>query len=192
MDYHKKRIIRCSIAPVGSYKIIRNCSGCGSKSAYVNTGRFRVNANGNQVDVWLIYQCEKCKHTYNLTIHERVRPTEIASDLYLKYLENDEELALTCGNDRQLLGSSQAEIDWDSISFELSMEGAAGPGDCIVIDNPYGLRMRTDRVAAQLFSVSRSKIKKWIASGLLEIDKESLGGTTCLILAETLERCPEK
>ncbi|HAH17569.1 MAG TPA: hypothetical protein DCL29_00905 [Eubacterium sp.] len=30
---------------------------------FVNSKRFRVNANGNSVDVWLIYRCKKCKHS---------------------------------------------------------------------------------------------------------------------------------
>lgn len=186
MAYNGERILRCKITPAGSYKIIRNCAGCGCKSSYINTGRFRVNANGSQVDVWLIYQCEACKHTYNLTIHERVRPSEIAADQYLKFLENDEELAYAYGNDRQLLGRNQAEIDWDSAAFTLCMEEAAAPGDCIVIDNPYGLKVRTDRVAAQLFSVSRSKVKKWISNGWLKPDRERLGERTRLILDEAL------
>lgn len=44
-------------------KIWYSCGGCRRKTEFVNTGRFRVNANGNRLDVWLIYQCERCKHT---------------------------------------------------------------------------------------------------------------------------------
>lgn len=185
MDYNGERIIRCKITPAGTYKIIRNCSGCGSKSTYVNTGHFRVNANGNQVDIWLIYQCEKCKHTYNLTIHERIKPSEIPAGQYLKYMENDEELAYLCGNDRQLLGRNRAEIDWDSAAFELKTEETdIKSGTCIIIENPHGMKLRTDRVAAELFSVSRSKIRKWLSNGWLKADRRSLDESTCLILAE--------
>ena len=70
---------------------------------FLNTGRFRVNANGNSVDVWLIYQCEKCKHSLNLTIYERIRPGRIPRELYEKFMENDEELAEIYGNDREFL-----------------------------------------------------------------------------------------
>ena len=70
---------------------------------FVNTGKFRVNANGKQVDVWLIYQCEKCRHTMNLTVYERVRPGKIPRELYQRFLENDEELAAAYGNDSSFL-----------------------------------------------------------------------------------------
>lgn len=84
-------------------KITARCAGCKKKMQFVNTGKFRVNANGKQVDVWLIYQCEKCRHTMNLTIYERVRPGKIPQQLYQRFLENDEELAVEYGNDSGFL-----------------------------------------------------------------------------------------
>ena len=47
------------------YQIIHRCGRCGKKAVFVSTRRFRVNANKNKLDVWLIYQCKKCKHTLN-------------------------------------------------------------------------------------------------------------------------------
>ncbi|WP_084023929.1 DUF1062 domain-containing protein [Clostridium taeniosporum] len=38
---------------------------CNEKIHYINSGKFRVNANKNNIDIWLIYQCEKCKSTWN-------------------------------------------------------------------------------------------------------------------------------
>ena len=75
MSYLKK--IEYEIIPKESFMVIRNCSGCGRKSYFKNTKRFRVNANGNKLDVWLIYQCEKCRHTLNLTIYERQKASSV-------------------------------------------------------------------------------------------------------------------
>jgi len=36
---------------INTIKIIHKCSGCKRKMHFVNTGKFRVNANGNRVDV---------------------------------------------------------------------------------------------------------------------------------------------
>ena len=91
-------------------KIYHRCGGCGKKMPFVNTGRFRVNANGKQVDVWLIYQCEKCKHSWNLTIYERKNPNKIAPEEYQRFLDNDEELAYQYGNDKGFLKSNKAEL----------------------------------------------------------------------------------
>ena len=43
------------------YTVIHRCGGCGKKMPFVSTRRFRVNANKNKLDVWLIYQCRRCR-----------------------------------------------------------------------------------------------------------------------------------
>ena len=80
------------------------------KQEFVNSGRFRVNANGNRIDVWLIYRCAKCKHSWNLTIYERKKPGKIPAEEYELFLENDEELALKYGNDMGFLKRNNAEF----------------------------------------------------------------------------------
>ena len=91
MSYLRK--IEYKIVPDKSFSVIHNCPGCKVKTRYINTNHFRVNANGNKLDVWLIYQCEKCKHTLNLSIFERQSAGKIPQELYQKFLSNDEELA---------------------------------------------------------------------------------------------------
>ena len=85
------------------YKILHKCAHCGKKTAFISTRRFRVNANKNKLDVWLIYQCKKCKHTLNIPIYERVSPQKIPRELYEGFLANDEELAGRYGADAALL-----------------------------------------------------------------------------------------
>ncbi|NLC18462.1 MAG: DUF1062 domain-containing protein [Clostridiales bacterium] len=92
-------------------KVYHRCGGCGRKRQFINTGRFRVNANGKNVDVWLIYQCIKCKHSWNLTIYERKQPSKIPADEYQKFLENDEVLAYRFGNDMAFLKRNKAEFE---------------------------------------------------------------------------------
>ena len=99
MSYLEK--IEYEIVPQDSFALIRNCSGCGKKSYFINTKRFRVNANGNRLDVWLIYQCEKCKHTYNLAIYERVKVSSVPEEEYRCFLRNDEQLAEMYGRNHQ-------------------------------------------------------------------------------------------
>ena len=46
MSYLEK--IEYEIVPKESLSVIRNCSGCGKKSHFSNTKKFRVNANGSK------------------------------------------------------------------------------------------------------------------------------------------------
>lgn len=91
-------------------RVFHKCGGCGKKQQFLNSGKFRVNANGNSVDVWLIYRCKKCKHSWNLTIFERTKPKKIPSELYEAFLENDIDMAYRYGSDIDFLKRNNAEI----------------------------------------------------------------------------------
>ena len=93
-----------------SIKVYHRCWGCGKKQEFVNSGKFRVNANGNRVDVWLIYRCKKCKHSWNLTIYERIRPSKISQNDYELFMENDFDFASKYGNDMDFLKRNKAEF----------------------------------------------------------------------------------
>ena len=91
--------IEYRLVPTQSFTVIRSCAGCGGKAPYKNTRKFRVNANGSKIDVWLIYQCGKCRHTFNLTIYERRKNTDIPAAEYQRFLDNDTQLAEEYGRE---------------------------------------------------------------------------------------------
>lgn len=174
MDYCKT--IEYRITPTKAYTIIRNCSGCGRKEHYVSTGNFRVNANGRQLDVWLVYQCEKCKHTYNLPILERVSPEKIEDALYQAFLGNDADTALQYGTDRNLFLKNRVEIDTERLEYTVEKldedcakhEGVENSEMQIMIHNPYILPIRTDRLLPAILQMSRSKIRQLIKDGRIQ------------------------
>lgn len=75
MSYLRK--IEYEIVLKDSFWVIRSCPKCGRKTHYRNTNKFRINANGNKLDVWLIYHCTECKHTLNIAIYERKKVSSI-------------------------------------------------------------------------------------------------------------------
>ena len=87
------------------------CGGCGKKQEFINSYKFRVNANGKSVDVWLIYRCKKCKHPKNLTIYERTRPGKIPQDMYESFLSNNMDTAMEYGNNIEFLKRNNAEFE---------------------------------------------------------------------------------
>ncbi|POP33244.1 DUF1062 domain-containing protein [Lactonifactor longoviformis] len=95
---------------VTSLKVYHRCGGCKKKQEFINSGKFRVNANGNKVDVWLIYRCKKCKHTWNLTIYERIKASKIEPAEYALFMENDFNLAVRYGKDMNFLTRNKAEF----------------------------------------------------------------------------------
>lgn len=173
MSYIRK--FEYTIIPEESFRIIRNCSGCGCKAVFHNTNYFRVNANGNKVDVWLIYQCIKCKHTNNLTIYERRRPESIDKLEYEKFISNSSDLAFEYGTDIQFFTRNKAEVDWTNIKYKIEekfekMNGVHSffhPDDLLVLDNPFVLKIRTDKIVSNLLNLSRAQIKALKEAGII-------------------------
>lgn len=185
MDYLKT--IEYSIKPVSALKIIRNCAGCGRKTEYVSTGLFRVNANKKLVDVWLIYQCEKCKHTYNLSVIQRMQHSRIPKEQYAAFLKNDEEMALKYGTDLNVFKKNGAEIIPDQLEYqyekikELSekQDGKTGAGHIrLILYNPYRLKIRIDKFLPELLDLSRSQVKKLYLERKLHFEGTYLGEIT--------------
>lgn len=119
IDSRIKSKTEYEIIPGECFPVVRNCSGCGQKSHFVNTKKFRVNANGGKADVWLIYQCENCRHTLNLTIYERLKVSSIPEEEYKCFLDNDEELAEKYGKDIQFFRKNRAEVDFERLPYEI-------------------------------------------------------------------------
>ncbi len=169
------------IEPAESYKIIRNCSGCGKKSLYQNTNSFRVNANGNRVDIWLIYQCEQCKHTFNLEIYERIKPDDMNRTEYELFLINDRRLSDNFGIDKGLFARNRAIIDEKGLKYQIVtgteksvkiVDTNFVKGDLLEVDNPYGIKIRNEKVIAELMNISRSRAQKLQESGMVEVEQD--------------------
>lgn len=170
------KTIEYTVIPTESYAVLRGCAGCGRKSRFESTGKFRVNANGSRLDVWLIYACTDCGHTYNLPVLERVRSRDVPRRQYARFLENDPALALACGTDRACFARCRAEIA-GAPAFRLA--GPAAPpqsGECVRVLNPHGLPLRADKLAAQLLGVSRTKLRALEKVGALAFTPDNAGG----------------
>lgn len=190
-----------TLTPVSSYKIIRNCPKCGTRSLFQSTGNFRINANKKCVDIWLIYQCEKCRSTYNLTIFERVSPKKLPEGFYKKFQENNNALALEIGTAKEIFEKNRAVVKEESISYLVTKDNTEIPvslqaleenGRIICIQNPNGLKIRVDKFLAEQLSISRSKVKHLIADGLLQgsqredLEKIHLGSSLLILLKTTV------
>ena len=178
MSYLKKT--EYEIIPKESFTVIRNCSGCGRKSYFKNTKRFRVNANGSKLDVWLIYQCEKCRHTLNLAIYERQKASSVPGKEYQSFLSNDEELAERYGRDFRLFAKNKAEIDFERADHQYEKLSEALETDVyvgqavITIRNPYGLKIRPEKQIAEILKMPRSQVKKMIEEEKIRVEHTSL------------------
>ena len=163
------------IQPTNSYQVIRNCPKCGRKTQYVNTNCFRINANGNQIDIWLIYQCQHCKHTYNLTIYQRVTPSSIPKEEYKRFLCNDSSLALAYGLKKDLFIKNKATIDVTTMNYSIIQNAEDSLALKICIYNPWELKLRVDIILSKILQLSRSQVKELFSNGDLSCNQTYVG-----------------
>ncbi len=164
-----------------SLKIVHSCGRCGKKQIFVNTNCFRVNANGNKLDVRLIYQCEYCRHTLNIPIFERIKSSKIDVSLYNRFLDNDIQLANQYGSDFAFFKAGKYEVDIKSASIalydvngkiDLSEENNNTAYDRIIVHNESGIKLRPEKIVSMILGISASKAKKMIQFDQIQITVE--------------------
>ncbi len=176
MSYFKKT--EYEIVLKDSFPVLRGCPKCGRRTDFVNTKKFRVNANGGKLDVWLIYQCEVCKHTFNLTVYERQKVSAIPKKEYSSFLDNDERLADMYGKNIQLFRKNKADIDLERLNYGYVRLGETGEsndpedGSLITIHNPYRLKIHPEKQIAQVLGLSRSRVKCLLEEGKISLEEQ--------------------
>lgn len=173
MNYCKN--VKWKIIALTTPMVKRNCSKCGNNASFKNSQKFRVNANKSKLDIWLIYQCEKCKSTWNMAIYERISPTDIDSTQYKLFLNNDVELAKKYGFDIAIHNKNKVKLEVENVEYEVigeeinMLQSNFDERNKISIDITceYSLGLRVDKVLSKKLGISREKIKKLYESSLV-------------------------
>lgn len=161
--------------------IKRSCSKCNEKTNYINSEKFRINANKNSIDIWLIFKCEKCKSTWNMTIFERIKPYSISKNEYVKFLSNDKKLVREYAFNSSIYCKNKAEVILEHMKYRLvqrKLETYDIKENELVIEFvcKYPIELRVDKLLSDILGISRSKIKDMHKKGVVFIkdDKNSL------------------
>ncbi|MER6813675.1 DUF1062 domain-containing protein [Spirillospora sp. NPDC000708] len=140
------------------------CADCRSESATTGEGRFRVNANGKLLDVWLLVRCTSCDRTSKLTVHERAPVRSFDPAELHGYRVNDPDLVASTLLDPLLARRNRFALDWTG-AWRLDAPSArldeAWPVRVqVVFEDP--VPVRPDRLIAQGLGVSRSEVLRRI------------------------------
>ena len=101
-------VVRRTMLPLLSLR----CVDCRSESATTGEGRFRVNANGKLLDVWLLVRCVSCDRTSKLTVHERAPVRSLDPARLDGYSANDPELVASWLLDPLFARRNRFTLDW--------------------------------------------------------------------------------
>lgn len=175
MSYLKK--YQWELIPENLPMVKRCCPKCNEKTHHINSEKFRINANKNSIDIWLVYKCEKCKSTWNMTIFERIKPCSIHKDEYDKFLSNDTELARKYAFNPSIYSKNKAETILEHINYKLvqkKLETYPIEENKLVIELvcKYPIELRVDKLLSDNFGISRSKTITLHKKGVIFIKDE--------------------
>lgn len=160
------------IKPLTLPTVIKNCPKCGNNSEFKSTNNFRVNANKNNLDVWLIYQCSKCKSTWNMDILSRVNPSSIPKEDYKKFLNNDYSLAEKYAFNRSIHSKNKVSLSYDNVQYEIigqdiDIYNLNEPIEITLICN-YPINKRLDKLLSEKLNLSRDKVQKLFKENIIK------------------------
>ncbi|WP_174528419.1 DUF1062 domain-containing protein [Micromonospora maritima] len=161
------------------------CVDCRSESATTGDGRFRVNANGKLLDVWLLVRCVSCDRTSKLTLHERTPVSSLDPATLHGYHLNDPVLVAATLVDPALARRGRFTLDWTG-AWRLDTP-AERPGDAwplrveVTFEDP--VPVRPDRLIAHGLGLSRHEVLRRV-KGDVPLRRPRSTDFACTVLAE--------
>ena len=138
------------------------CARCACVSSFLCTERFRVNANGGLLDVWLLYRCETCDALHKQRVKRRVRADALQRDLLAGYQADEPSLVRRCA----FAAGGGAEVAYRVVREPLPASGLLRA----LIDQPEPCGVRWDRMLASELGWTRSRVAREAERGALRVN----------------------
>ncbi|WP_345575111.1 DUF1062 domain-containing protein [Nonomuraea rosea] len=157
---------------------------CPSESATTAEGRFRINANGKLLDVWLLVRCVSCARTSKLSVYERTPVGSFDPAELDGYHANDPELVASTLLDPLLARRNRFTLDWTE-AWRLDAP-SAGLGEKwpvqveVVFEDP--VPVRPERLIAQGLGLSRNEVRRRIKCDI-PLRRTTSAGFTFTVMA---------
>lgn len=155
--------------------LIKKCSHCDSDRFYCS-GKFRMNAQKKNIDVWLIYRCVKCDNTCNLTLLSRSKPDLIDKTLFHSFSMNDKDTAWKYAFSTEMERKNNLRLDYDSVEYEVipntSLEDLLNLSNEVIkihIKCKFEFDLKLSSLIRRCFSLSANQVKRMFEDGIITI-----------------------
>lgn len=163
------------IRELGLPAVIKACVlGCRS-TRHHPTGKFRVNANGKLLDVWMLINCELCDRTSKIPIHERVHVRALQHERLVMFENNDPAMVRRLAMDPSLASRAGNRLDWNG-TWELETDMPfyelehADPAPLeVIIRFEFPAHIRVEKLLMDGFSLSRSAARGMVDAGRIRL-----------------------
>lgn len=163
-----------AIRELGLPAIVRPCVSCRS-TRHRPTGKFRVNASGKNLDVWMLIGCESCDRTSKIPIHERIHVRALDHERLVMFEKNDPAMVRQMAMDTALAGKAGYQLDWNG-TWELEtdlpfyeLERADSAPLEVTVRYELPVPVRVDKLLMAGFGLSRSAVRGMVDSGRIRL-----------------------
>ena len=162
------------VRELGLPAIVKACVSCRS-IRHRPTGKFRVNANGKLLDVWMLICCELCGRTSKIPVHERIHVRALAGERLLMFENNDATVVRRLTMDATLARKAAHQLDWSG-TWELETDMPFYDLDCedptpleVVIRFELPAPIRVEKLLTAGFGLRRSAARGMVDSGRIRL-----------------------
>jgi hypothetical protein len=148
-------------------EIVKPCVDCSSK-LHRPSGKFRMNANGKLLDVWLLVLCTKCGRTSKVTIHERVPVAALGNERIRRYEANDSASVEAAMMDRNIAHRNNYRLDWEG-AWRLEVQPVAPSGGRVRVRFEVPAPIRPVKILMRGLALSRGKVIEAVDAGRIKM-----------------------
>jgi hypothetical protein len=165
--------VQWTIQPKNAPRPWLTCNRCHAIKPFASSSKFRLNANGKQLDAWLVYRCADCESTWNRPIFERRHVREIDPAALHSLQSNDMELVRSIAFDARSLRRKSTRVEESDnvdVRKEILIEGSE-PWSAleIVLSVPTPTSLRLDRLLSTELHLSRGYISRLASDRRLRV-----------------------
>jgi hypothetical protein len=162
------------IRELGLPAIVKACVSCRS-TRHAPTGKFRVNANGKLLDIWMLICCERCDRTSKIPVHERIHVQALELERLVMFENNDPVMVRHLAMDAALARKAAYQLDWngtweletDMPYYELEREDPSPLEVVIRFELPAPIRV--EKLLTTGLRLSRSAVRGMVDSGRIRL-----------------------
>jgi len=152
--------------------VIRPCVDC-SGTHHGPSGKFRVNANGKLLDVWLLLCCAACGRTSKVTVHDRVHVRALDRTRLLAYLSNDPAMVREMAMSASLAAKNGYRLDWTGtwdLETDIPFYSPQDPESLgVLIRFELPAPVRVERLLMLGLGLSRGEVRGMVQRGRIRL-----------------------
>ncbi|HZU55121.1 MAG TPA: DUF1062 domain-containing protein [Actinocrinis sp.] len=161
-----------AVRELGLPAIVKPCVDCPG-TRHRPSGRFRVNANGKLLDVWLLLCCEACGNTSKVPVHERRHVQQLEPARRLAFENNDPAMVRALAMNASLAAKSGYRLDWTGtwrLETDLPFYSPQDPHSLTVfVGFELPAPIRVERLLMSGLGLSRGEVRRMVASGRIRL-----------------------